>query len=124
MSPLDPQRDEAPFNHAELADRCLGRLDLVTRILDRFLTQFEGDLSELETALRAEDAPTVTRLAHRLKGASANVAAPRLRQKAEKMEQLASHQRLEELPTRFAELQTEWWLFREYLAASGESAGT
>jgi HPt (histidine-containing phosphotransfer) domain-containing protein len=123
MSPSEFDCEVAPFNHDELAERCLGQLDLVERILAKFQTHFEGDLTEMEAALAAEDATTVHRLAHRLKGSSANVAAPRLREKAEGIEQLAADQCLAEIPARFVELQNEWSLFRNFLASRDEPTG-
>ncbi len=69
------------------------------------------DLAELEQAVAAKDTSAVTRLAHRLKGACANVAAPGLRALAAEMEHAARQQSLEELPARLEQLRREWERF-------------
>jgi HPt (histidine-containing phosphotransfer) domain-containing protein len=59
----------------ELLGRCLGKPELATKVLLKFERQLADDLSKLEAALAADDTETAGSLAHRIKGAAANVAA-------------------------------------------------
>ena len=66
----------------------MGNIGFAERILAKFQDRFEHDLEELDKALQARDADAVARTAHRIKGASANVAASRLHEHAAEIEQL------------------------------------
>ena len=63
--------------------------DLARRVLDAFLTSNVRLLNDLDKLADARNWPDLARAAHRLKGASDNVAAPRLRKLAAEMETLA-----------------------------------
>ena len=76
------------LNIDELLARCMGNIGFAERILAKFQDRFEHDLEELDRALQARDAEAVARTAHRIKGASANVAASRLHEHAAEIEQL------------------------------------
>ncbi len=75
------------LNIDELLARCLGNISFATRILAKFQDRFEEDLVELDKALLAQDAEAVARIAHRIKGASANVAAAQLHESSAEIEQ-------------------------------------
>jgi HPt (histidine-containing phosphotransfer) domain-containing protein len=114
-----------PCNIEELFQRCLGHIDFVERILDRFQLGFEDDLAELENGLEARDAEAVAHVAHRLKGAAANVAAPILRTRLVEIEKLARAGRLSEIALHMALIQSEWTQFVEQIASldlSGNSS--
>jgi len=104
---LDPQ---------ELLARCLGNLDFAERVLAKFASRFDADLEALEAAVRSDDADQITLIAHRIKGASANVAAHGLRQQAAGIEELARQQALTEIPAQLAQLRTEWGRFAQSVA--------
>jgi Amt family ammonium transporter len=59
----------------ELLGRCLGKPELAMRVLQKFEVQLGGDLAKLEAALEQRDHQQAGSLAHRIKGAAANVAA-------------------------------------------------
>jgi HPt (histidine-containing phosphotransfer) domain-containing protein len=80
------------------------------------------DLAELERAVRVEDAEQVARIAHRLKGASATVAATGLSTGAARIEELARRGELPEIPKRVEELRSEWTRFAGCAALAGELA--
>jgi HPt (histidine-containing phosphotransfer) domain-containing protein len=82
---------------AELLARCLGRLDRVQRVLDAYIAQLNDDLVQLDVELQAGNAVQVARLAHRIKGASANASAESIRAEAESIERLANANQLGEL---------------------------
>lgn len=113
---LDPQ---------ELLARCLGNLDFVERVLAKFESRFDADLEALAAAVRSDDSDQITLIAHRIKGASANVAAHGLRQKAAGIEQLARQQALTEIPAQLEQLRTEWGRFAQSVATfRGEPQST
>lgn len=95
---------DGPIDLQDLLQRCLGRVDLVERILLKFQGALQCDLKALETALDAEDADAVAHIAHRLKGASLSVAAHGLKEHAQRIEASASRQRLEEMQVYVAQL--------------------
>jgi HPt (histidine-containing phosphotransfer) domain-containing protein len=80
-----------------LKARCLGNLDVVERILEKFGTQLEADLATLEAALEARDSATFRAVAHRLKGTFANLEAWPLYACAKEAEELALTEDLGEL---------------------------
>jgi HPt (histidine-containing phosphotransfer) domain-containing protein len=59
----------------ELLGRCLGKPELAMRVLQKFERQLADDLAGLEQAMATHDLTTAGALAHRIKGAAANVAA-------------------------------------------------
>lgn len=70
----------------ELLKRCLGNLSFAQRVITKFTSRLEDDIDELKEAMQKDSLSDVARLAHRLKGASANVAAEGLRNIAEEIE--------------------------------------
>ena len=72
-------------------------------IVDDFLASLAEDCRGLAVALRREDAPGVARQAHRIKGASRMVGAPRLAAVADELERAAT--------------QSAWIRIREHAAA-------
>lgn len=81
-----PQADPA-FHCDELQRRCLSNDSLVRRVVESFLTSGAETLNQIKDLAAAQDWEQLTRAAHRLKGASDNVAAPRLRQLAALIEE-------------------------------------
>ena len=71
----------------ELLARCMGNINFATRVLAKFQDRLEEDLLELDKAILAHDAEAVARIAHRIKGASANVAAAQLHECSAEIEQ-------------------------------------
>lgn len=72
-----PSRDEV-FCPEQLIHRCLGKIDLVQRVLDRFLETVDHDLDSLSGAARDQDHVAMAKTAHRVKGSAASIAAHRL----------------------------------------------
>lgn len=110
----EPSSQPTPvIDRQELLTRCLGDLDFAQRVLAKFQSRFDADLEELDRAVEASDLDQVTQVAHRIKGASANVAAHELRQQAASIEELARRQALPEIPVHLQDLHTEWSRFAE-----------
>ena len=98
-------------NVDELRARCMGDTEMMRRVLLKFQDRFRTDLSELERGLEDGDMVTVTRAAHRLKGASGNVSAPDLMGLASEIEQLGRTEETEEIPSRIKQLHVAWERF-------------
>lgn len=99
------------LNIDELLTRCMGNISFAERILAKFQDRFQHDLEELDKALQAHDSEAVARTAHRIKGASANVAAAGLYQRAAEIEELGRVQRLSDIPYGLEQLRHEWSRF-------------
>lgn len=91
-----------------LLARCVGRVDLVQRVLTSYIQQMEADLPELSKAAEQCDGESTRKLAHRIKGASANVQADDVRSTAEEIESFASQDRLREATAEIDNLRNHW----------------
>jgi HPt (histidine-containing phosphotransfer) domain-containing protein len=76
----------SPIDHEALLRRCIGRVDLMQRILESFINRVGDDIESLVKAVKLEDESEVTRLAHKLKGAALTVAATEMAVVAEAIE--------------------------------------
>ena len=92
----------------ELVQRCLGRIELVERVLAKFQQRFGVELELLERELRADNVDEVARVAHRLKGTSANVGAPGLLAVAADIEEQARGRQVAQIPASLEQLRREW----------------
>jgi len=87
--------DEAsPFDVPSLVKRCMGNAHLAAKLLDRFEPQMRKDLEQLEQSLRQGDIDALTRLAHGIKGAGANLSAEGVRSTALELERLGRQREL------------------------------
>lgn len=111
-----PSRSEnscAPVNCAELLERCLNSFELAERILSKFEQTFTGDLALLDEAFTERSSERIAGIAHRLKGASANVAAPALAAVASELERAGRSHLLDEIPALLEDLNREWTRFQK-----------
>jgi HPt (histidine-containing phosphotransfer) domain-containing protein len=107
----------------ELLTRCLGNVEFAGRILAMFQDRCAADVAEIQRAMDLEDAESVARIAHRLKGACANAAALGMKTKASRLEQAARELPLPEIAAHFRELRGEWLRFKKALAPLDIAAG-
>jgi HPt (histidine-containing phosphotransfer) domain-containing protein len=91
-----------------LQTRCLGNLDFVQRVLDKFQQRLPVDLAELERMAELRDVEQIARVAHRIKGTSANVSAQGLCRAAAEIEDLSRAGCVTDIPLRIAHLRREW----------------
>jgi HPt (histidine-containing phosphotransfer) domain-containing protein len=105
---------ELPLDYAQLTRRCLGKIELVERLLASFESRFPEELSQIEQCLLEGDAPRLARLTHQLRGAAANVSAPSLQAVITGMEESARAGRLNDFEVRLADVRRAWDHFREY----------
>jgi HPt (histidine-containing phosphotransfer) domain-containing protein len=117
-----PQPDPVPetgtatvFDHADLVDR-LGGDELVERFVRMFIGIAASRLEKLKHALLGADKGEVQMQTHALKGASANISAPRMCGIAEVMEERARDGRLEGVQELLAELEAAFADFVEVTA--------
>ncbi len=109
ITSIDPT--SAVFNHDELIARCMGNLDFAERILNKFQERCNQDVDELEREFRVRNIGAVTCLAHRIKGAAANVSAPRLQACAAAIESFGRAEQFPEIQHRLEQLRNEWSRF-------------
>jgi Amt family ammonium transporter len=103
----ESRRFEA-IDFESLLERCMGNLDFVERVLERFQERFPQQLAELERLLETKDAEQLAMAAHRIKGNSANVSATGLHRVAGEIEGLCRANRLGEIPRHVDRLHREW----------------
>ena len=100
--------DESPvIDSTELIARCMGNLEFAERLLGKFQGRLDDDIVQLEHALQAQNTDLIARVAHRIKGASANIAAHPLRQRAAEIEHSARENSLTTIPSQLDELRAE-----------------
>lgn len=96
-----------PVDLDELHDRCLGRSDLVQKVLADFQDFLTAQLQELDAAFATEDLTKLQATAHRLKGASLTVSARVLSQCAHRLQSLAAAECTEEIKACINNLRAE-----------------
>jgi HPt (histidine-containing phosphotransfer) domain-containing protein len=79
----------APLDLEELLARCLGRVDLMDRLLANFDETLGPQINQLEEAVQISDPPKIKSIAHRIKGAALTVSARELSKCAERLESSA-----------------------------------
>lgn len=102
------ENDSRVIQYDELLERCMGNQAFAQRVLDRFRERFADDLEELERQLNSGDAMQASKLAHRLKGAAANVSAESLSQLAADIEACSRQGQLEQAESPLRELLDSW----------------
>jgi HPt (histidine-containing phosphotransfer) domain-containing protein len=75
------------FHWSELMDRLMGDAELGQIIIEGFLGDIPIQIEKLKEFVQSGDTAAATRQAHTIKGASANVGAPALRQAAWDLEE-------------------------------------
>ena len=105
---------DSPINYDELVDRCLGKIDFAERVLSKFHDRFPDSLNEMLESTQEGDLESVARVAHRLKGAAANISARGILEAAQEIETIGRHGQAEELPPWLDRLNSEWERFTEY----------
>ncbi len=121
-----PQVDRHTLALDELMERCLGNLNFAQRVVSVFEEHFGRDLAALEAGLASDDMDEVARIAHRMKGSSANAAAPQLCRDMASIEELAQHHRSAEMARCILKLREDWSQFREtaqHIRPTGATSG-
>ena len=87
QTPAEPPVQE-PINTEALLIRCRNKPGLVLSLVDKLLQRLPKDLEEIRQAVARNDADTLARLGHGLKGAAANMSAETLWNLACRLEQM------------------------------------
>jgi HPt (histidine-containing phosphotransfer) domain-containing protein len=91
-----------------MMSRLMDDEELACIVLEGFLGDIPLQISALRESLKAGDLPTIERLVHTIRGASANVGGDRLRHVASVMEKAAKAGDLESARAGMANLETEF----------------
>lgn len=108
----------------DLLARCLGNMEFACKILGKFCQRCDEDLVALEQAVSDDDAESVARLAHRLKGASANASARTLQKHASEIERAARGKLLTEVPASMESLKRARTRFSEAVSQFSQLTGS
>lgn len=90
---------EPPIDLESLTSRCLGKVDLVMRVLQRFEKTVDEELAELCEAVEPIDRDRLARSAHRMRGTALTVSAAPLVDRIKRLESALEHPELIELQT-------------------------
>jgi HPt (histidine-containing phosphotransfer) domain-containing protein len=112
--PAAQQGEVEILDYHTLIERCMGNLDLASRLLERCQTHLPQEIEEIEKAVAQRDAEQVARMAHRLKGATATILAQGMKQAAEEIERCGLTGSLAEIPPSLERLHQEWERFKKY----------
>jgi HPt (histidine-containing phosphotransfer) domain-containing protein len=104
---------DEPVDYAELLTRCMGNNELAQRVLARFEQSFADGLVELQEAFDDQSGDRIANVAHRLKGASANVSAMKLSDLLSELEELGRLGLVEPMSKLVDQLQREWIRFKQ-----------
>lgn len=107
------EMNDRPIRFEDLVERCMGNIDLATRLLNQSQDLLVDDLQTLQLCDASEEPNEVARLAHRLKGATANVGAYALSDVLARIEQHGRTGQTETVPGCLLELDSEWTRFTE-----------
>jgi HPt (histidine-containing phosphotransfer) domain-containing protein len=108
---------ELPLDLDQLVRRCMGRIELVDRLLASFEDRFPKELSQIEECLVTGDVEHLARLTHQLKGAAANVSASSLHAITTKMEESARAHQLDDVVTCLTDVRLAFDRFKVYKAS-------
>lgn len=91
-----------------LLARCAGQMSICRKVVHKYVEQMENDLASLIDLASQSDTQGVCKLAHRMKGASSNVAAVELTQMAATIEELAAEGAIENDTPEVSNLKQAW----------------
>ena len=104
------------FDRPGVLSRLEGDTELALIVFEAFLVDMPGQIQALKDLVKSGDAAGSARLAHSIRGASANVGGERLRRMAAKMEKAADVGDLDALNNRMSELEEEFHLLSDELS--------
>lgn len=98
---------DAPFDEEALFELVDEDPDFLETLVDTFLGDCTTYVESIRTAINEEDAETLVREAHGLKGAAANMQAESARAAARRLEQIGRSEELERAPDALQDLENE-----------------
>jgi len=115
---LPAEQLNPPIDLSALQKRCMGNRKLAAKLLNSFETCAEADITALKASVTSGDAKTTAALAHKLKGAAANISAERVRSIIAELEKLAKADELAQTHQFIEQLNAEMDRLREYLTVA------
>ena len=106
------------FDLASVQERLDGDNELVRVVLEAFLDDIPCQIQALKEHLANGDSSAAGRVAHAIRGASANVGGDRLRNLAKEMEMAANNQDLNIIKTRMPELEAAFVTLRKAIEST------
>jgi signal transduction histidine kinase/DNA-binding response OmpR family regulator len=106
------------FDRTALLKRCMGNRNLAEKLIEKFMDQADHDLRELSAAFANNETAGVIAMAHRIKGAAANLSMDRLSQIAGQAEARARDGRLDGMREEIQSLKTEILRIQDYFAST------
>jgi HPt (histidine-containing phosphotransfer) domain-containing protein len=103
--------EDRPIHFEDLVERCMGNIDLANRLLDQSQAILTEDLKLLQESCKNEDPVEIPRLAHRLKGATANIGAYELSDVFARIERHGQAGETATVRGDLLELESEWSRF-------------
>ena len=97
-----------PIDCEELLSRCMGRMELMERMLTSFRDNAESDVDALLDAIESGDKQELARIAHKLKGTSLTVSARSLADTADRLQEVAVRDAEDSLSDFACELKREY----------------
>ncbi len=119
----DQTSSERIFVESAIVDRLMGDKDIARVIVQGFLDDMPRQIQELEDLLHKKDCAAVSRCAHTIKGASANVGAEALREVAYEMEMAGKAGESQALSDAFPRLGEEFRRLVETVRSSSLMGG-
>jgi signal transduction histidine kinase/DNA-binding response OmpR family regulator/HPt (histidine-containing phosphotransfer) domain-containing protein len=113
-----PASASPPIDLPSLEQRCMGSRKLAARLLSSFERSVNPDVQALRDSVTSGDAKSAAALAHKIKGAAANVSAEDLRRAISDLEKLAKDDTLAQTQTCLEQLDLEMLRFREYVTTA------
>ncbi len=105
------------FDFDELAERVLGNEEMAQQICQAFIDTVPADIHRLKQLLQEGDVEAATRLAHKIKGAVANIGGKNLYKRIYSMEQSGRAEDISGMIKIFPELESEFSQLRKEISA-------
>lgn len=112
-----PAESGPPLDCESLAERFMGDWDFVQVILGKFQQQVDVDLEQLERSLLERNAQQTAALAHRIKGAAANVSAVEVSRLAAELEAMGRAAELGQAGDRLTRIKDECRRVNDFVEA-------
>ncbi|MDD2851979.1 MAG: ATP-binding protein [Desulfuromonadaceae bacterium] len=119
--PPYPPPEPAPpvFDRAGLIERLGGRDELLPKFISMFIANCAGPLQRLRTAAESGVYDDVHHLAHTIKGSAANIGAPRIKNRAMIIDEMAKNNELQDFPRQLLRLESAFEQFRNCVQKEG-----
>ncbi|MFQ5328867.1 MAG: nitrate- and nitrite sensing domain-containing protein [Thermodesulfobacteriota bacterium] len=118
-----PDEVEESFNMTVLIDRMMGDEEMAVEILDGFMEDLPGQIAALKEAIEGGEPPLAERLAHTIKGASANVGATALQEAALQVETAGKESDMEQCAALVPALEQAFEQLNKSIAAERADEG-